>query len=48
MRIKAVNRPLTYALKDLSLELRVFAELDGSGNVRFRTAGPNETKKVSA
>jgi hypothetical protein len=43
LRLKAVNRPLTYALKDLSLDLQVFVELDGQGNVRFRTSGPNET-----
>ena len=43
LRLKAVNRPLTYALKDLSLDLQVFVELDGQGAVRFRTSGPNET-----
>jgi hypothetical protein len=43
LRLKAVNRPLTYALKDMSLDLQVFVELDGQGNVRFRTSGPNET-----
>ena len=43
LRLKAVNRPLTYALKDLALELQVFVELDTQGNVRFRTSGPNET-----
>ncbi len=42
LRLKAVNRPLTYALKDISLELRVFVEVDPQGNVRFRTSGPNE------
>ena len=42
LRIKAVNRPLTYALKDLSLELKVFVELDPQGKVRFRTSGANE------
>jgi len=42
LRIKAVNRPLTYALKDMSLELKVFVELDAQGKVRFRTGGPNE------
>jgi hypothetical protein len=42
LRIKAVNRPLTYALKDLSLELKVFVELDAQGKVRFRTSGANE------
>ena len=43
LRLKAVNRPLTYALKDLALELQVFVELDSEGRVRFRTSGPNET-----
>lgn len=43
LRIKAVNRPLTYALKDLALELKVFVELDGQGRVRFRTSSPSES-----
>jgi hypothetical protein len=43
LRVKAVNRPLTYALKDLQLELKVFVDLDAQGNVRFRPAGPNES-----
>jgi len=42
LRVKAVNRPLTYALKDLALELKVFVEMDQQGKVRFRTSGPNE------
>jgi len=42
LRIKAVNRPLTYALKDLALELKVFVELDAAGRVRFRTSSANE------
>lgn len=42
LRVKAVNRPLTYALKDLALELKVFVEMDEKGRVRFRTSGPNE------
>jgi hypothetical protein len=42
LRIKAVNRPLTYALRDLTLELKVFVDMDNQGNVRFRTSGPNE------
>lgn len=42
LRLKAVNRPLTYALKDFSLDLHVFPEVDGAGHVRFRTAGANE------
>lgn len=43
LRLKAVNRPLTYALKDLQMELKVFVDLDPHGNVRFRPAGPNES-----
>lgn len=43
LRLKAVNRPLTYALKDFSLDLHVFPEVDSDGHVRFRTAGANET-----
>src|SRR5262245_60330431 len=43
LRLKAVNRPLTYALKDLSLDLQVFVEMDGQGSIRFRTSSPNET-----
>jgi hypothetical protein len=42
LRLKAVNRPLTYALKDISLDFHVFAELDAEGNVRFRPAASNE------
>ena len=42
LRIKAVNRPLTYALRDLTLELKVFVDMDEQGNVRFRASGPNE------
>jgi hypothetical protein len=43
LRIKAVNRPLTYALKDFFMELQVFVEMDGERSVRFRTNAPNET-----
>jgi hypothetical protein len=43
LRVKALNRPLTYAIKDFALELKVFVDMDGSGNVRFRPSGPNET-----
>jgi hypothetical protein len=42
LRIKSVNRPLTYALRDLTLDLKVFVEMDNQGNVRFRASGPNE------
>lgn len=36
------GRPLTWALKDLSIDLRVFVEVDGAGKVLMRSAGPNE------
>src|SRR5258706_3367520 len=37
------GRPLTWALKDLSLELPVFVEVDAtSGKVLMRSAAPNE------
>jgi hypothetical protein len=42
LRLKAAVRPLTYALKDLQIELKVFVSMDGNGDVRFRGAGPNE------
>jgi hypothetical protein len=43
LRLKAVNRPMTYAIRDFSLSLQVFVELGEDGQVRFRSAGPNET-----
>lgn len=39
---KALNRPLTYAIKDFSLELKVFVDVDPEGRVRFRSPGANE------
>lgn len=42
LRIKAVNRPLTYALKELHLELKMFVDMDAHGQVLLRAAGPNE------
>ncbi|MBC7901053.1 MAG: hypothetical protein H7070_13495 [Saprospiraceae bacterium] len=42
LRLKAVNRPLTYALKDIALDLQVFVDVDPQGNVRFRSSAPNE------
>jgi hypothetical protein len=42
LRLKSLNRPLTYALKDFSLDLQVFVALDPTGHVRFRNSGPNE------
>jgi hypothetical protein len=43
LAIKArTGRPLTFALKDLSLDLRVFCESDQAGRVLWRHASPNE------
>ena len=42
LRLKAVNRPLTFALKDFHVDLKVFVEMDQEGRVTFRPAGPNE------
>lgn len=36
------GRPLTFALKDLSLDLRVFCESDQTGRVLWRHAAPDE------
>lgn len=36
------GRPLTFAIKDLSIDLRVFWESDPAGRVMVRHAGPNE------
>lgn len=43
LRLKAVNRPLTFALKDFSIDLSVFVEMDRDGMVRLRPSGPNES-----
>ena len=42
LAIKGVNRPLSYAVKDLSLDLQLFPEYDGD-KVKFKTAKPGET-----
>jgi len=42
LRLKAINRPLTFALKDFELDLKVFVEMDADGQIRFRPSGPNE------
>jgi hypothetical protein len=42
LRLKAVNRPLTFALKDFAIDLSVFVEMDRDGQVRLRPSGPNE------
>lgn len=43
LRVKAMcDRPLTFAVRDLDLDLKVFPAVDTGGNVRFRHAQPNE------
>ncbi len=43
LRLKALTgRPLTWALKDLEIDLKVFPETDANGTVRWRNAGPGE------
>lgn len=41
LAIKAVNRPLSYSVKDVSLDLQIFPSFDGK-EVRFVTAGANQ------
>src|SRR6187200_809775 len=36
------GRPLTFALKDLSIDLRVFWDTGRDGSLTLRHAGPNE------
>ena len=47
LKVSGGNRPLTWALKDLEIELRVFVDFDDRGRMMLRTAGPNE-KEASA
>jgi hypothetical protein len=42
LKVSGGNRPLTWALKDLAIELRVFVEFDERGRLLLRSAGPNE------
>jgi hypothetical protein len=42
LAFKAINRPLTYAIRDFNLALQVFVDMDVEGNVRLRASGPNE------
>lgn len=41
LRVKALNRPLTYSVQDISLDLKVVAEYDGD-TVIFRTASEGD------
>jgi hypothetical protein len=43
LAVKArTGRPLTWALRELKLDLHVFIELDDQGRLTWRSAGPNE------
>ncbi len=42
LKVSGTNRPLTWALKDLSIDLHVFVEVTETGKVLWRSAGPNE------
>lgn len=41
LAVKAINKPLTYAVKDLDLELQLFPQFDGN-QVKFITAQPGQ------
>jgi hypothetical protein len=42
LKVRGTERPLTWALKDLAIELRVFVEVTDDGHVTWRSAGPGE------
>jgi hypothetical protein len=42
LAVKAINRPLTYTVKDVALDLNLFPTYDGD-EVRFVTAQPGQT-----
>jgi hypothetical protein len=42
VKVTGTNRPLTWALKDISIDLRVFVDVNPSGRVTLRSAAPNE------
>jgi hypothetical protein len=41
LSVKAVNRPLTYTVKDVAFDLHIFPDYDGK-SLRFETAKPGE------
>lgn len=41
LAVKSINKPLTYTVKDMSLELQIFPTYDGD-DVQFRTAQPGQ------
>jgi hypothetical protein len=42
LKVSGTERPLTWALKDLAIDLRVFIEVTERGQVTWRSAGPGE------
>ncbi|RYY59740.1 MAG: hypothetical protein EOO05_12350 [Chitinophagaceae bacterium] len=42
LSIKAINKPLTYTVKDMSLDLNIFPTYDGD-QIKFVTAQPGQT-----
>ena len=42
LAVKAINRPLTYTVKDVGMDLNLFPTFNGS-EVRFVTAQPGQT-----
>lgn len=42
LKVSGTQRPLTWALKDIAIDLRVFIEVTDQGKVTWRTAGPGE------
>lgn len=42
LAVKAINRPLTYTVKDVGMDLNLFPTYDGN-EVRFMTAQPGQT-----
>jgi hypothetical protein len=42
VKVTGTNRPLTWALKDISIDLRVFLDVNPQGRVTLRSAGANE------
>jgi len=42
LAVKAINKPLTYAVKDMKLEMQLFPSFDGK-KVKFITAQPGQT-----
>jgi hypothetical protein len=42
VKVTGTNRPLTWALKDISIDLRVFIDVNQAGRVTMRSAAANE------